>query len=429
MLKKGKTKVSNNFGKWGWSMIIYSAISYYISATLSTDGLNFYPAQFEVLYGWNAGLITALAGAAGWVALIGAVIFAQLIAKIGARNSAGIINIITGILVLVFANVNNFAVFIIMVFAINFIVGNVQLNLVPNNLMAVWFPKKKGIALGWSTMGMPICTATVIPLLAWMTNRFGSVCWAYTIFGIIVILYGIISFFWVKNNPESIGQYPDNEKISDAQLEENKNRLDTHVSKWTMGKLLKNRNTWGIGVGLGLMWMTTVGIVSQLIPRLSTISGGIYAPQAITMLSIAAVIGIAGSYFWGYLDSKFGTKNACYVYGVWYIVAIVFLLLQSKSIVFVWLSIVMVGIGIGGIGNLIPSMIATCFGRYDFIQANKAIAPLNTVVRQSGIVLAGILSQTVVGYSGLYVVLLVADIVGIVMIASLIREPKGETAR
>lgn len=80
----------------------------------------------------------------------------------------------------------------------------------------------------------------------------------------------------------------------------------------------------------------------------------------------------------------------------------------------------MVGIGIGGIGNLIPSMIGTCFGRYDFIQANKAIAPLNTIVRQSGIVLAGILSQTVYGYTGLYVVLLVADIVGIILTVALI---------
>ena len=84
----------------------------------------------------------------------------------------------------------------------------------------------------------------------------------------------------------------------------------------------------------------------------------------------------------------------------------------------------MVGIGIGGIGNLIPSMIGTCFGRYDFIQANKAIAPLNTIVRQSGIVLAGILSQTVYGYSGLYVVLLIADVAGVFMTVFLIRPKK-----
>lgn len=296
-----------------------------------------------------------------------------------------------------------------------------QLNLIPSNIMNVWFPRKKGIALGWATMGMPICTATVIMILSALTAKFNSVAMAYTIFGIIIIVYGILSFFWVKDNPESLGLYPDNEPISQEELEANKKEFESHVSEWTMGKLLKNKNTWGIGVGLGLMWMTTVGIVSQLIPRLVSICDGIYAPQALFMLSTAAIIGIAGSYFWGILDTALGTKRACVCYGVWYIVAIVFLLLQSKSVVCVWISVVMVGVGIGGIGNLIPSMIGTCFGRYDFIQANKAIAPLNTIVRQTGIVLAGILSQTVYGYSGLYVVLLIADVLGILMTIFLIK--------
>ncbi|BAK47016.1 permease of the major facilitator superfamily [Clostridium sp. SY8519] len=412
---------NNNFGKWGWAMIVYAGVSYYIAAALSTDGLNFYPAQFEALHGWNAGLITTMAGIAGWVALAGAVIFAHIIAKIGTRKSAGIINILTGILVLIFANTSNFIVFGIMVFAINFIVANVQLNLIPNNIMNVWFPRKKGMALGWATMGMPICTATVIVILTAWTVKFGSAAVAYSIFGIIIIAFGVLSFFWVKDNPESLGLYPDNEPISKEELEANKKELESHVSEWTMGKLLKNRNTWGIGVGLGLMWMTTVGIVSQLIPRLVSISDGIYAPKALFMLSAAAIIGIAGSYFWGILDTALGTKRACIVYGVWYIAAIVFLLLQPRGLVFVWISVVIVGIGIGGIGNLIPSMIGTCFGRYDFIQANKAIAPLNTIVRQSGIVLAGILSQTVYGYSGLYVVLLIADVAGIFMTVFLIR--------
>jgi sugar phosphate permease len=416
------SKTKSNFGRWGWSMISYAALSYYVSATLSTDGLNFYPHQFELLHGWNAGVIVTMAGIAGWVALFGAIIFAPIVAKIGARMSAGIFNIITGICVLIFANVNNFTVFIVMIFLLVFLTNNIQLNFVPNNIMAVWFPRKKGIALGWATMGMPICTATVILLLSALTVKLGSVSGAYTVFGGLVIVFGIVSFFWVKDSPESIGQYPDNEKISDEEFEAGKKALKEHVSAWTMGKLLKNRNTWGIGVGLGLMWMTTVGIVSQLVPRLSVINDGIYASQAIQMLSIAAVIGIPGSYFWGFLDGKFGTKKACIMYGFWYIVAIILLLLQPQSLIFVWISIVMVGIAIGGIGNLIPSLIASCFGRYDFIQANKAIAPLNTIVRQSGIVLAGFMSMTPFGFSGLYVVLMAADIIGILLVWLLIRE-------
>lgn len=411
---------NNNFGKWGWSMIIYAALSYYFASALGTDGLNFYPTAFAEVYGWTSGTITTLAGVAGWVALVGAVVFAQLIAKIGTRMAAGIINIVTGVLVLIFANTSSLGVFLLMVFAINFICGNVQLNLVPSNIMNVWFPRKKGMALGWATMGMPICTATVVALLTVLTTKTGSPGGAYTIFGVIIIIFGVLSFFWVKDNPESVGAYPDNEEISPEEVERNKKEFESHVTEWSVKRLLTTKNTWGIGIGLGLMWATTVGIVSQLVPRLSIISDGAYASQALVMLSIASIVGIAGSYFWGILDQLLGTKKACVVYGCWYIIAIIFLLLQPKGTAFVWISIVMVGVGIGGIGNLIPSMIGTCFGRFDFIQANKVIAPVNTIVRQTGIVLAGILSTTVYGYSGLYVVLLIANVVGIILTVALI---------
>ena len=45
----------SNFGKWGWSTIIYCAISYYIAAALATDALSWYPQAFAALRGWGEG--------------------------------------------------------------------------------------------------------------------------------------------------------------------------------------------------------------------------------------------------------------------------------------------------------------------------------------------------------------------------------------
>ena len=47
----------SNFGKWGWAMIIYCGISYYMAAVLSTDTLNWYPAAFASLRGWGEGFV------------------------------------------------------------------------------------------------------------------------------------------------------------------------------------------------------------------------------------------------------------------------------------------------------------------------------------------------------------------------------------
>lgn len=42
-------------------------------------------------------------------------------------------------------------------------------------------------------------------------------------------------------------------------------------------------------------------------------------------------------------------------------------------------------------GNLIPSIIGTCFGRFGFIQANRIIAPVNTAVRSTALIIIGII--------------------------------------
>ena len=426
-MNNAKSSTKSNFGKMGWSMIIYAALSYYIASALGADLLNYYPAQYAELYGWNPGVITAMAGLAGWGGVIGAILWAYVVPKMGLKNAAGVFNIITGAMVMVFANIRSFVGFIILIFAILFIAGSVQVNLIPNNLMAVWFPKKKGIALGWATMGMPLCSATILLICTFLQNLTGSIQTTFTILGGVIVVFGIVSFFWVKNSPESVGCYPDNEVMTPEEFEASKKEIERHVSGWTLGKLLKNKSVWGIGVGLGLIWMTTAGVISQLVPRLMSVAGGIYTPLAIPMVTIASVIGILGSYFWGWLDQKIGTKKACYVYGLWYVVALILMIMQSISVVFVWLSVVMVGIAIGGIGNLIPSLVTSSFGRYDFIEAQKVIAPLNTIVRCAGIILAGILSQTAWGYTGLYVVLIVTTIIGIIMIRFLVRE--NETPR
>ena len=76
----------NNFGKWGWSMIIYCALSYYIAAALATDALGWYPAAFGAFRGWGdkmPNLCNAMVGIAGWISVLGAFVFSVLAAAFG----------------------------------------------------------------------------------------------------------------------------------------------------------------------------------------------------------------------------------------------------------------------------------------------------------------------------------------------------------
>lgn len=406
----------SNFGKWGWSMIIYCAISYYISAALSTDTLNFYPAVFSALRGWGdtaADTMNTMAGLGGWIGIIAAVIFSVLAMKIGSRWMAVAGNIVTGIFCFIFALTQNFGVFCAMIILMVVVSGGVQVSTVPNNLMNVWFPKKKGLALGWASMGLPLCTATIILIMSAFVAKRGpeGIVTFYIIFGIINILFGIISIFWCKNTPEEVGCTPDNEPVDPAEAKRQKEADERAAAALTTAAVLKDKNTWLIGFGLGFMWMTTLGLVSNFVPRLSM--AGVDPNFAIKMLTFAAVAGIIGSYIWGLIDQKFTTRVASMIYGVWYLIALLLMIFMNGSMPMVVLAALFVGVGIGGIGNLIPSMIGTCFGRFGFLQANKIVTPINTVVRCSAFIVIG-----AVGAANLHVaywIFFVLNIVGIAM--------------
>ena len=408
----------SNFGKWGWSMIIYCAISYYIAAALATDTLSWYPGAFAALRGWGENmpnLCNAVVGIGGWVSVITAFIFSAMAAKKGSRWMAVFGNIICGICTLIFAFTHSMPLFLVMVVLLTAIGGTIQVNIVPNNIMNIWFPKKKGLALGWASMGLPLCTATIILFL----NGVGNPQTGYLIIAIVCFVLALVSIKWVKNEPEEVGATPDNEPINREEAEAMRIAQEEEAKKLTLGVIAKNPNTWLIGFGHGLLWMTTIGLVSNMVTKF--ISVGIAPNMAILMMTVAAIFGIIGSYIWGWLDQKFSTKKASILYGFWYMISLLLMILHNGSMPMTILCAFFVGFGIGGIGNLIPSMIGTCFGRFGFIQANRLIAPVNTVVRCAGLIIIGVVGVTRLNIS--YWIFLVGTVIATILI-SRIKEPQ-----
>lgn len=417
-MSSSSNNTKSNFGKWGWSMILYCAVSYYLAAALSTDTLNWFPAAFTAFHGWDENVVNlcnTMAGIGGWLGVIAAVVFSIMAAKLGSKFMAVFGNFICGILCIIFATTSNITVFLAMVVVLTFVSGNIQLNVVPNNIMNIWFPKKKGLALGWASMGLPLCTATIIVIL----SAIGNPRTAYIILGVLCFVVGVISIFWVKNTPEEVGATPDNEPIDMEAALALKKQQEEEAKHMTIGVIAKNKNTWLIGFGHGFLWMTTIGLVSNFIPRLVMV--GVAPNLALSMLTIAALIGIFGSYVWGWLDQKFTTKTASIIYGFWYLAALLIMIFHNGSMAMTVLAAIFVGFGIGGIGNLIPSIIGTCFGRFGFIQANRLIAPVNTAVRSTALVIIGAVGTANLTKS--YVIFFVFSALAIVLIA-FIKQPK-----
>ena len=392
--KLSKSLTDNRFGGWGWSMIFYTMILYFFYAAITTDGMNLIPSAFAEAHGWDANTLLSVATPAGLIGLVGGFVFGRLVIKTKPKNMSAVTLIITGILYALLGMVPSVALYTIDLMLICFFASGFGTAACPA-FIANWFPRKKGIALGWATMGAPISSSAFVAGFAVLLATKG-IRTAFVIFGVLAVIVGIVTFFWAKNEPAD-------ETVSTQEVV-----VDNE--KYSIRNILKNKNTWLIVFGYGFLWMVLVGIISQFVPRMMSV--GYTNAEALTFMSITSIIAIPGSYLWGWLDSKFGTKSISIVFAFSYVAALV-LLITSFNIVCVWLGCVFAGLGIGGLLNLLASMIISVFGRDGFMSANSIIYPLANVVRTLAFILMAMLLKVSGGSFTLpYVVFIVIDIIG-----------------
>ena len=419
-MKRYSTSLTDNrFGKWGWSMIIYVMILNFFFAALTTDGQNLFPSFFAQVKGWNPNALLAVATPAGIIGIVGNFLFSRMLIKVKAKIVAGMTMIITGVCFAILGFAPNVPVYFIAMCLVCFFASGFGLSAQPL-IMAHWFPKKKGIALGWSTMGAPFSSAFFVSGFSVLFGVAGLQK-SFLYIGIIVVIMGIISFFWAKDYPEEVGAYPDN--MIPVEGENQTTEEANEKSQFTLAALMKDKDMWLISIGFGFLWMALVGILSQFVPHMMSV--GYEQSQALMMLTIVSIVAIPGSYFWGWLDSKIGTKKASFIFAFSYVIALICLITSVNAAV-VWVGCICAGFGIGGLLNLLTSMVITVYGRKDFVFANSVIVPIASILRVLAFMVVAFLLQLSNGsYTLPYVVFIVIDIIGACMILMVTNECKG----
>lgn len=407
-----KNSTKSNFGAWGWLMILFAGLMYFFYAGFCSDGLNIIVGNFAGAHGLDGNQLLALATPASWAGLVGAVVWAVFVDWKGSRVGILVTGILGGISFALYGLASTPTGFFLVTAFVNFM-GFGFCHTVANAIMANWFPMKKGLALGWATMGQNLASALFIPLfLVFMRNI--SFNGSFYMMGLLLAVAGVAGFVLVRNNPEERGCAPDNGSFTKEEIEANLQEIQAYKSPWNGKTLLKNKQIWLIGLGYGLYILVTVALISQLIPRL--MSCGWSETKATGMMTVAAIFGLLGSYATGWLDQKIGTKKASVIYGLWYLVALVLCILPSSDVT-LYGSIFFIGVGIGGIGNLFPSMASTVFGRFDFVRAMGVLNPITAIVRSFAFVIVSIGLSRLGGYSGAYAIVAVLDILAIILVS------------
>jgi len=242
------------------------------------------------------------------------------------------------------------------------------------NLVAQWFPKKKGIVMGYTTMGLNLASAFYVPLIAFLLGNFGLEVGIIPI-GLGVIFLGIIGFIYVRDAAQEYGLNPDN--VADFVYKNEYDLEDPKKSdRWTTKSLLKTKELWMAAFATGIFQICSVGVMSQLVLR--NMELGFEQNQAILIMTVLALVGVGGSWLIGLFDQKLGTKRTMIGFALWYALA---LFCNYTNISYlIYLSLFMIAIGIGGSANFMTSLPAAIYGRHGFAKVNSVIFPIQGAI-------------------------------------------------
>ncbi len=415
------SEMTRGFGARGWTIIVFQAIMFWLAAGAVTHGLNVMLPALSKTFNLDYNALLALATPASWVSILGAPFAAWLMEKKGAKFNIVFSLLACGLCFGLLGHWGTLTGFTIL-FSGVCLFGTAFAYIGGTALMASWFVRQNGMALGWCTLGQTFSSCLFVPALATSFAVFGV---QYGFWGIAIPMFimAVLVLLFVKNKPEDVGMAPDNMPLS-SKLN-TRVEVDEESSNISMKTLLGMKDIWLMGVATGAIYIMLVGVVSQIVPRLMAM--GYELQTAIFYMSASALFGIIGAYVWGKLNEKMGVKTALLIYTAWWMVSIV-LNLYATNEYLLWASLFMIGVSLPGATNLSTALVATKFPRKLYIRAIAIVHPIQSVIRCLAFSILAFGLAYLGGYPGAYSLLVGVGVITLILLWLIDTTPVDEAA-
>lgn len=416
--EKDISLVSPNFGVKGWGILILTFLCIFLDSSLINDSLNVVIDVFAGQHQWNSNMLYGFSTVTAWIAVAGAALWGLLSSKISIRWSWAVSLLITGVACLFWGRASSPAVYFICL-AVSAVGGMGFCYICSLNVISNWFPRKKGMAMGWVTIGFPLSAAVTSQLVGNLVAK-GGLPQVYTVYAIASFVLCVLVAIFVRDYPEQAGAYPDNNHKFDNEAAKKELQEGLEYMKnspWTVKKLFSTGKVWMIAISLGIMELLSLGIMTNFVPRMiqaGYVQDGGPAPIIFMMLGIAGILACVGSVGCGIMDAKLGPKKAIQITMAVAIIAIVLNLIPTTATKFA--SLPFLAIMLGGAANYLVSLTNTIWGRYDFPMAYKVLKPMVAAIGALGVSIVGILGRTF-SYGVSYAVLAVLTVIALILIS------------
>jgi MFS family permease len=248
-------------------------------------------------------------------------------------------------------------------------------------LVANWFNKRRGRALGIAATGisvsgvvMPFVSAALIDNYGW---REGFI--AYGCFTGLVVLPIVLTF--VVSKPADVGLMPDGGALlgQGAEVLNAESVIDVPV--------FKERNFWVLVAAFGLLFCCQSATLTHMVPRLT--DTGISLQQASLMISLCAGLGVAGKLSFGWFGDFWSARHAFWLAIASQFVGQCLMLVFTHQLEVFAIGAALFGFGMGGIVPLQGALIGRVFGSDRFGRALGLMRPAMFPIHMVGVPLAG----------------------------------------
>jgi len=272
-----------------------------------------------------------------------------------------------------------------------------------NALLANWFVKRRGTALGISQFGVTISGTIMVPVTSWIV-----VTWDWRVATLvfaaapILIMMPLIWKFAVKH-PEDMGLFADGALQSPG-------GPDTGSGKWSLLRALKDREVRMLTLVVGPTFMAIGSVVLSMHSHAT--DAGLTVLQASTIVAAVTLAGALAKPLFGILSDRFDKRwvvtvsLTCQIAGVLGIIVVDgFWGLTAAGSLF--------GLGYGGMMPLWSVLIATLFGHQAFARVMGLMGPLTVPFTLAGLPFTTFVFERTGSYVPAYAIMLTAFFVSL----------------
>jgi len=415
-------KKSLGFGLRGWLLIFWVATALFSYVLVGNYPLNI----MADLYGGAQTLSLIYTGAS----IVGIIIQIIVSRKAGAVKSWKALSTILGIVTIVFTAAVMLlqpGVIWLICFGIGTAVSALYGTWALSVLVGVWFPRRKGTVMGIITFAFPIGNA-FLGIFAGdffgkvfsgqFTSVQGAAFSAMLPYAIVPLVGLIIGMVFIKDFPEQVGAYRDNDKSMTPEIAQQMMKFEEENRKttvWTTGHTLGCPDFWLITIPMGLLLLFAVGSMTQTMAMINPFAAEYAWIGGYTgVMYVIAASGIVGSYIFGLVDTKFGTKTAVTVSMICMIISGALGALNNATMLFI--AFILLGLFMGASSNYTVSAAVQYWRIEDFPSVFSAVNPIANLINAFGPAIVAALIGTSLGTSAVFIASGIAGIIGLICV-------------